>query len=95
MSTHPLPPTGQGPTDPEMEAAAELRVRELCQLANDHLQDITGEYPQMDDLLRLDATRLFHLCHTITNALAHHDIARAYAIAQGDEVGGESLGVAI
>ena len=95
MSVHPLPPSGQDPTEQAMEAAAELRIRELCQFANDHLQDITGEYPQMDELLRADAVRIFHLCHTITDALAHRDIARAYAIAQGDEVGGESLGVAV
>ncbi len=78
-----------------MEAAAELRVRELSRQAAEMFQDITGEYPQMDDLLRADAVRIFHLCLTITDALAHHDPARAYAIAQGDEVGGETLGVAI
>lgn len=78
-----------------MESAAELRVKELSRLADDQLQGITGDCPVMDDLLRFDATRLFHLCHTITDALVHRDIPRAYAISQGDEVAGESLGVAV
>lgn len=88
-------PSKDNPTRQELQAAAETRMSGLSRLADDLLQELDGADVMTAEALRSEATRLFGLCHEITEALVRDEIAVAYRISAGDDVNGTSLGVAV
>ena len=79
----------------ERQAAAEAAVIELTRLGDDLLEQTEASDPSTVQSLRNEATRLFAVAYDITAALAHDEIDTAYHLSVGDDIDGDSLGVAV